>query len=168
MMNHEDASPSHDESKPKRQPERDEKGRFKPGFSGNYDGRPTKEPRPATSPSSLNDWIISIAEEIVEWTHDGKKRRGPAMWAMLLKLRAKALQGDEKSAKQFFEYYSKALIADDKVRLQIWEHILEMEARQREIDEEDMRKHRAQQESQQAEEAKRAAQQEQPANQEKK
>jgi hypothetical protein len=168
MMSHEDNPPSHDESESPRQPERDEHGRFKPGSSGNYHGRPPKEPRPPTSPSSLNDWIISIAEERVDWTHDGKKRRGPAIWAMFLKLRAKALQGDEKSAKQFFEYYSKALIADDKVRLQIWEHILEMEKRQGEIDEEDMRKHRAQEESKRAEEAKRAAQQEQQASQEKK
>lgn len=75
--------------------------RFKKGQSGNPKGRPRKASR------SQNEVIFSLLKEIVTYSENGKKMRGPNLEVLIKSLVAKAITGDIKAVRmlQKFKMY---------------------------------------------------------------
>lgn len=72
--------------------------RFKPGQSGNPQGRPRKK-------LALNDILEEAATTLVQVTVDGRVRRMPALKAILMLEVRKALQGDGKASRFVLETF---------------------------------------------------------------
>jgi hypothetical protein len=91
------AAPSKRKDKPSARPGPPEKAKFKPGQSGNPEGRPKGSKNLATL-------IKEAAKHTVEATINGKKRKITTVQSALFQLASAAARGDPRAIPQFLDY----------------------------------------------------------------
>jgi hypothetical protein len=98
--------------------------RFKRGKSGNPRGRPRKEHRYPNDTQIFYD-IVCTMEQSVTVTRDGKKKKVPAVIAVLDVLLAKGLKGDFRSLELLLDNWKSAIRSFSKANVKLEELIYE-------------------------------------------
>ncbi len=99
--------------------QRNENGTFRPGVSGNVNGRPKKGSEKARFPQHFRDMIREVGEEKITLTRGGEEITLSAAKAILLTLRNKALTGHVPSLRLYLQ------LSMDNAEHE-WRHILGM------------------------------------------
>lgn len=83
--------------------QRNQKGQFKKGSSGNTSGRPTREKPSHRLPAKNRKAILDIAEREIEVTISGEKQKMTLFEAAVLRLATASAQGDRVASRMFAE-----------------------------------------------------------------
>lgn len=81
--------------------QRNQKGQFKKGSSGNMSGRPTREKPSHRIPAKNRKTILEIAEREIDVTIDGEKQKMSFFEAALWRLAMASAQGNRIAARDF-------------------------------------------------------------------
>lgn len=103
--------------------------RFQKGRSGNPGGRAKPKPRKPfiTAPEEVRQMLIDALEEEISVVENGRKRKMPAIVAIIKQLTVKAVKGDFRTAKFLAETYKKAVNDDEEARIAIMRTLMQRE-----------------------------------------